>query len=63
MALSLPIALDAMGGDFAPAAMVEGAVRAAKQGIPVTLVGRETDVRRELEKFETVEDLFESWDR
>ncbi len=52
MALSLPIALDAMGGDFAPAAMVEGAVRAAKQGIPVTLVGRETDIRRELEKYE-----------
>jgi phosphate acyltransferase len=52
VALSLPIALDAMGGDFAPAAMVEGAVRAAKQGIPVTLVGRETDIRRELEKFE-----------
>ncbi len=52
MALSLPIALDAMGGDFAPAAMVEGAVRAAKEGIPVTLVGRETEVRRELEKFE-----------
>jgi phosphate acyltransferase len=52
VALSLPIALDAMGGDFAPAAMVEGAVRAAKQGIPVTLVGRETDVKRELEKYE-----------
>ena len=41
-----------MGGDFAPAAMVEGAVRAAKDGIPVTLVGRETDILRELEKFE-----------
>jgi phosphate acyltransferase len=52
VALNLPIALDAMGGDFAPAAMVEGAVRAAKQGIPVTLVGRETEVRRELEKYE-----------
>ena len=52
MALSLPIALDAMGGDFAPAAMVEGAIRAAKEGIPVTLVGRETDVNRELEKFD-----------
>ncbi len=52
MALSLPIALDAMGGDFAPAAMVEGAVRAAQQGIPVTLVGRETEIKRELEKYE-----------
>ncbi len=52
MSLNLPIALDAMGGDFAPAAMVEGAIRAAKEGIRVTLVGREADVRRELEKFE-----------
>jgi phosphate acyltransferase len=49
--LDLPIALDAMGGDFAPAAMVEGAVRAARLGIPVALVGREDDVKRELEKF------------
>jgi phosphate acyltransferase len=53
VALSLPIALDAMGGDFAPAAMVEGAVRAAKQGIPVTLVGREIDIKCELEKYES----------
>jgi phosphate acyltransferase len=52
VALSLPIAIDAMGGDFAPAAMVEGAIRAAKLGIPVTLVGRETDINRELEKYE-----------
>ena len=46
----LPIALDAMGGDFAPAAMVEGAVVAARQGIPVILVGREDAVKRELDK-------------
>ena len=46
----LPIALDAMGGDFAPAAMVEGAVIAARQGIPVILVGREDAVKRELDK-------------
>jgi phosphate acyltransferase len=52
VALSLPIALDAMGGDFAPAAMVEGAIRAAKEGIRVTLVGREADVNRELEKYQ-----------
>jgi glycerol-3-phosphate acyltransferase PlsX len=39
--LSLPIAVDAMGGDHAPAAIVEGCV-AAKQdhGIDVVLVGR-----------------------
>jgi phosphate acyltransferase len=51
MSLSLPIALDAMGGDFAPAAMVAGAVLAAREGIPVTLVGREDAVRKELAKF------------
>ena len=50
MALPLPIALDAMGGDFAPAAMVEGAVRAARQGVPVILVGLEDAVRGELAK-------------
>lgn len=35
----LPVALDAMGGDDAPAAMVAGAVLAAKAGVPVVLVG------------------------
>jgi glycerol-3-phosphate acyltransferase PlsX len=34
------IAVDAMGGDYAPEATVEGAVFAAKEfGIPVALVG------------------------
>ncbi len=44
----LPIILDAMGGDFAPQAMVEGAVLAAQDGVPVLLVGREDLVRAEL---------------
>ncbi len=35
----LPVAVDAMGGDFAPAAIVEGALRAAAAGVPVILVG------------------------
>jgi glycerol-3-phosphate acyltransferase PlsX len=35
----LPIAVDAMGGDGAPRAIVEGAVAAARSGIPVLLVG------------------------
>ncbi len=35
----LPIAVDAMGGDHAPSAIVAGAVRAARAGIPVCLVG------------------------
>lgn len=33
------IAVDAMGGDHAPEAVVRGAVLAVRQGIPVTLVG------------------------
>jgi glycerol-3-phosphate acyltransferase PlsX len=37
----LPIAVDAMGGDDAPGAIVDGAVRAAAElGVPVVLVGR-----------------------
>ena len=37
----LPIAVDAMGGDFAPAAIVDGAKRAHREfGIPIVLVGR-----------------------
>src|SRR5699024_1645603 len=37
----LPIALDAMGGDNAPAAIVEGARRAVDElGVEVLLVGR-----------------------
>jgi glycerol-3-phosphate acyltransferase PlsX len=39
--LTLPIALDAMGGDKAPAEIVAGARRAADElGLPVLLVGR-----------------------
>jgi glycerol-3-phosphate acyltransferase PlsX len=37
----LPVAVDAMGGDNAPSAIVEGARRAVEErGIPVVLVGR-----------------------
>ena len=43
------VALDAMGGDHAPAAPVAGAVRAARAwGYEVQLVGREPDVRAAL---------------
>src|SRR2546428_14092995 len=43
------IALDAMGGDHAPAAAVAGAVRAARAwGYEVQLVGREAEVRSAL---------------
>ena len=45
------IAIDAMGGDNAPAVEVEGAVAAAKEyGIAVTLVGDEARLRQELIK-------------
>lgn len=41
----LPIAIDAMGGDSAPGAIVDGAQRAATElGVPVLLVGRPDDV-------------------
>lgn len=35
----LPVAVDAMGGDHAPDAIVAGALQAAAEGIPVVLVG------------------------
>ncbi len=38
--LSLPVAVDAMGGDNAPDAIVEGARLAVASGIPVVLFGR-----------------------
>lgn len=45
MTIELPIAVDAMGGDFAPAAIVEGARRAADElGVPVVLVGRPGEI-------------------
>ena len=45
----LTIAVDAMGGDHAPKAEVEGAIRAASElGVRVILVGSEDVVRQEL---------------
>ncbi|HVC41883.1 MAG TPA: phosphate acyltransferase PlsX [Candidatus Saccharimonadales bacterium] len=47
--MPLPIAVDAMGGDHAPAEIVRGAVRAVSEhGIAVTLVGRREAVDEEL---------------
>lgn len=45
------VALDAMGGDNAPGEIVKGAVNAAKkkEQLKITLVGREEDIKRELE--------------
>src|SRR6185369_12431934 len=45
---ALPVAVDAMGGDHAPSAIVEGAINAARRGLPVVLVGPEATVREEL---------------
>ena len=44
------IAVDAMGGDYAPAAPVQGAVQALKENpsLSVILLGDEKEVRREL---------------
>ncbi len=48
------IAVDAMGGDHAPAAEVEGAVHAAAEyGVDVVLVGQEDRVRGELARHDT----------
>ncbi len=45
------IALDAMGGDHAPRAEVEGAILAARElGVRILLVGMEATVRQELNR-------------
>ncbi len=46
---SNPIALDAMGGDHAPQETVAGAVLAAREGVPVVLVGDPERLRAELQ--------------
>jgi phosphate acyltransferase len=49
----LTIAVDAMGGDHAPKAEVEGAIRAVRHlGVKVILVGQEPLLRRELDEHE-----------
>jgi glycerol-3-phosphate acyltransferase PlsX len=52
------IAVDAMGGDDAPKAEVEGAIRAARSlGIRVILVGKQDIVRAELAQHDDIGDL------
>jgi glycerol-3-phosphate acyltransferase PlsX len=49
--MPLPIAVDAMGGDHAPAEIVLGALRAVSEhGIEVTLVGRREVIDSELRR-------------
>lgn len=45
-----PVAVDAMGGDHAPAAVVQGSIDAARKGRAVLLVGPEERVRHELQR-------------
>ncbi|MFP6738994.1 MAG: phosphate acyltransferase PlsX [Planctomycetota bacterium] len=49
--MSKPVAVDAMGGDCAPAAVVRGAIRAVEEveGLRVDLVGSEDAIGKELE--------------
>jgi glycerol-3-phosphate acyltransferase PlsX len=48
------IAVDAMGGDYAPLEVVKGAVDAARiYGVGLLLVGREDEIKAELEKYDT----------
>jgi glycerol-3-phosphate acyltransferase PlsX len=49
----MKIAVDAMGGDFAPQVVVEGAVLAAKErGIPIILTGDRDRIEYELSKYD-----------
>ena len=53
----MKIALDAMGGDNAPLAMVEGAAQAVRElGVDVVLVGREEEIRSCLASLNLAED-------
>ncbi len=46
-----PVAIDAMGGDFAPANLVDGAVAAAREyQVPLLLVGRRSEIEAELQR-------------
>ncbi len=54
------IAVDAMGGDHAPRAIIEGALQAVKElGIGVRLVGPTRQIRRVLGLFRTLPDALE----
>ena len=49
----MKIAVDAMGGDYAPAVIIDGSVQAAKEGVPIVLVGIKDEVEYHLSKFQT----------
>jgi glycerol-3-phosphate acyltransferase PlsX len=58
---SVKVALDAMGGDYAPAETVKGAVAAleADPGIRIALVGKDDEIRQELSKYDYQKDRIE----
>jgi phosphate acyltransferase len=50
----MKISVDAMGGDYAPADVVKGAVMAARQAnLGIILVGQEAKIKAELTKYDT----------
>src|SRR5437868_546867 len=52
------LAVDAMGGDHAPARPVDGAVAAARtHGLGIDLIGRESAIRAELARHPDIGDL------
>ena len=52
--MPIRIAVDAMGGDFAPLETVKGAVQAAREyDIAIQLVGNEAQIKEELAKYDT----------
>lgn len=56
----MKIVVDAMGGDFAPQAVIEGVIQAVKEfDVKITLVGLEDQIRTELNKHNCSPDLFE----
>ena len=54
----MKIAVDAMGGDFAPRNPVEGAVQAAREfDINIVLVGKEKEIKNEFQRLRVSENL------
>ncbi|MDD5687973.1 MAG: phosphate acyltransferase PlsX [Elusimicrobia bacterium] len=54
----MKIVVDAMGGDNAPAVVVEGAIEAAKiYGKEILLVGNERQIKEELKKYKNIDNL------
>ena len=58
---SVRVVVDAMGGDYAPAELVHGAVEAvlADESVRVILAGRQEDIKKELAKYTYPKDRIE----